>query len=86
MSIPRQPAAEERPPSLLDSSARPLENVEDLLMRARVGLAELKRTWGRSGLPELQADATKLKSEVEQLARRRRAGHDKSSLWNSHSS
>jgi hypothetical protein len=49
-------------------------------------LAELKRTGGRSGLPELQADATKLKSEVEQLARRRRAGSDKSSLWNLHSS
>jgi hypothetical protein len=44
MNVPRQPVAEEREASLLDSSAWPLENVEDLLMRTRVDLAELKRT------------------------------------------
>jgi len=44
-----------------------LENVEDLLMRTRVDLAELKRTGAREGLPELLADVTELKSEIEQL-------------------
>ena len=52
---------------LLNSSARHLENVEDLLMRARVDLVELKRTGFREGLPELVADVTKLKSEIERL-------------------
>jgi hypothetical protein len=67
----RQPIAvearKERAASLLDSCARPLENVEDLLMRTRVDLAELKRTGAREGFSELVADVTKLKSEVEQL-------------------
>jgi len=40
-------AAEKGPAGLLDRSARPLESVEDLLMRARVDLAELKRTGAR---------------------------------------
>ena len=44
MNVPRQRVADERAAGLLDSSARPLENVEDLLMRTRVDLAELKRT------------------------------------------
>jgi len=37
------------------------------LMRTRVDLAELKRTGAREGLPELLADVTELKSEIEQL-------------------
>ena len=61
MNIPRQPVA------VLDSSTRPLEHVEGLLMRARVDLAEVKRTGAREGLPELLADVTELKSEIEQL-------------------
>jgi hypothetical protein len=36
-------------------------------MRTRVDLAELKRTGAREGLPELLADVTELKSEIEQL-------------------
>jgi len=71
MNNSRQPIAvevrKERAMSLLNRGARPLENVEDLLMRARVDLVELKRTGFREGLPELVADATKLKSEVERL-------------------
>ncbi len=60
-------ARKERAVNLLNSGARPLENVEDLLMRARVDLVELKRTGSRKGLPELVADVTKLKSEIERL-------------------
>ena len=87
MNVPRQPVAEERAAGLLDSSARPLENVEDLLMRTRVDLAELKRTGAQASLAELLADATKLKSEVEQLARRRlRVGERYRFPWNSHRS
>ena len=71
MKNSRQPVAaevrEEPAASLLDRKARPLENVEDLLMRTRVDLAELKRTGAREGLPELLADVTELKSEIEQL-------------------
>jgi hypothetical protein len=71
MKNSRQPVAvearEERAASLLDRNTRPLENVEDLLMRTRVDLAELKRTGAREGLPELLADVTELKSEIEQL-------------------
>jgi hypothetical protein len=71
MKNSRQPVAvevrEEPAASLLDRNARPLENVEDLLMRTRVDLAELKRTGAREGLPELLADVTELKSEIEQL-------------------
>jgi hypothetical protein len=63
-------ARNERATSLLNSGARPLENVEDLLMRARVDLAEIKRTGAREGLPELLADVTKLKSEIERLEER----------------
>ena len=66
----RQPVAvarEERAASLLNRNAPLLENVEDLLMRTRVDLAELKRTGAREGLPELLADVTELKSEIEQL-------------------
>ena len=59
--------AEEGPAGLLDRSARPLESVEDLLMRARVDLAELKRTGAREGLPELLDDVTELKREIEQI-------------------
>jgi len=60
-------AAEKGPADLLDRSARPLEDVEDLLMRARVDLAELKRTGAREGLPELLDDVTELKREIEQI-------------------
>ena len=71
MKNSRQPVAvearEEPAASLLDRNTRPLENVEDLLMRTRVDLAELKRTGAREGLPELLADVTELKSEIEQL-------------------
>jgi hypothetical protein len=67
----RQPIAvedrKERAVRLLNSGARPLENVEDLLMRARVDLVELKRTGSREGLPELVADVTKLKREIDRL-------------------
>jgi hypothetical protein len=62
-------AAEKGPAGLLDRSARPLESVEDLLMRARVDLAELKRTGAREGLPELLDDVTELKRELEKLER-----------------
>ena len=65
MNNSRRPV--ERPTGLFDSSARHLENVEGLLMRTRVDLAELKRTGAREGLPELLADVTELKSEIEQL-------------------
>jgi hypothetical protein len=44
-----------------------LENIEDLLMRARVDLVELKRTGLREGLSELVADVTRLKGEIERL-------------------
>jgi len=71
MKNSRQPVAvevrEEPAASLLDRNARPLENVEDLLMRTRVDVAELKRTGAREGFSELVADVTKLKSEVGQL-------------------
>ena len=71
MKNSRQPVAvevgKERASSLLDGNARSLENVEDLLMRTRVDMAELKRTGAREGFSELVADVTKLKSEVEQL-------------------
>ena len=60
-------AREERAASLLNRNARPLKNVEDLLMRTRVDLAELKRTGARESWSELLADMTKLKSELEQL-------------------
>ena len=60
-------AAEKGPAGLLDRSARPLESVEDLLMRARVDVAELKRTGAREGLPELLDDVTELKREIEQI-------------------
>jgi len=74
MKNTRQPIAvkarKDQAASLLNSGARQLENVEDLLMRARVDLAEVKRTGAREGLPELLADVTKLKSEVEQLEER----------------
>ena len=60
-------AAEKGPAGLLDRSARPLESVEDLLMRARVDLAELKRTGAGEGLPELLDDVTELKREIEQI-------------------
>ena len=60
-------AAEKGPAGLLDRSARPLESVEDLLMRALVDLAELKRTGAREGLPELLDDVTELKREIEQI-------------------
>ena len=87
MNVPRQPVAEERAAGLLDISARLLENVEDLLMRTRVDLAELKRTGAQASLAELLADASQLKSEVERLARRRRrAGERHRFLWNSHRS
>jgi DNA-binding ferritin-like protein len=71
MKNSRQPIAVEarkaRAVRLLNSGARPLENVEDLLKRARVDLVELKRTGSREGLPELVADLTKLRSEIERL-------------------
>ena len=71
MKNTRQPIAvkarKDQAASLLNSGARQLENVEDLLMRARVDLAEVKRTGAREGFSELVADVTKLKSEVEQL-------------------
>jgi hypothetical protein len=67
----RQPvsvdARKARAVSLLNCGARSLENIEDLLMRARVDLVELKRTGLREGLSELVADVTKLKSEIERL-------------------
>jgi hypothetical protein len=53
--------------NLLNSGARSLENVEDLLMRARVDLVELKRAGPRERLSELVADVTNLKSEIERL-------------------
>jgi hypothetical protein len=71
MKNSRQPIAvgarKERAVRLLNSGARHLENVEDLLMRARVDLVELKRTGFREGLPELVADVARLKSEIERL-------------------
>ena len=71
MKNSRQPIVledrKERAVRLLNSGARPLENVEDLLMRARVDLVELKRTGFREGLPELVADVTKLKREIDRL-------------------
>jgi len=71
MKNSRQPVAveagKERASSSLGSNARSLENVEDLLRRTRVDVAELKRTGTREGFSELVADVTKLKSEVEQL-------------------
>jgi hypothetical protein len=74
MKNSRQPiavkAGKDQAASLLNSGARQLESVEDLLTRARVDLAEVKRTGAREGLPELLADVTKLKSEVEQLEER----------------
>jgi hypothetical protein len=51
----------------LNGGARSLENIEDLLMRARVDLVELKRTGLREGLSELVADVTRLKGEIERL-------------------
>lgn len=67
----QQPAAvgarKARAETLLNSSARSWENIEDLLMRARVELVELKRTGAREGLSELAADVTRLKSEIERL-------------------
>jgi hypothetical protein len=59
-------ARKNRAVSLLNGDALPLNNVENLLMRARVDLGELKRG-SRQGLPELMADLAELKSEIEQL-------------------
>jgi hypothetical protein len=44
-----------------------LNRVEDLLMRTRIELVELKRTGSLQGLPELTADVTKLKGKLERL-------------------
>jgi hypothetical protein len=67
----RQPisvhARKARAVRLLNGGARSLENIEDLLMRARVDLVELKRTGLREGLSELVADVTRLKGEIERL-------------------
>jgi len=71
MNDSRQPIAVDarkiRAVNLLNSGARSLENVEDLLMRARVDLVELKRTGSRERLSELVADVINLKSEIERL-------------------
>ena len=69
MNNSQQPvdARKKRAVTLFNSGARPLEKAEELLMRTRIELVELKRTGFREGLPELVADATKLKSEVERL-------------------
>jgi hypothetical protein len=60
-------ARKNRAVSWLNGDAQPLNNVENLLVRARVDLGELKRTGSRQGLPELMADVAELKSEIEQL-------------------
>ena len=74
MKNSRQPqpvgARKERAVTLFNSGARPLEKAEELLMRTRIDLVELKRTGSRQVLPELLADVTKLKSEIEQLESR----------------
>jgi|EndMetStandDraft_2_1072991.scaffolds.fasta_scaffold30286_7 hypothetical protein len=66
MNIARPIAADEQLTSL-KSASRPLQYLEELLMRARINFAELKRTGAREGLSELLSDVTKLKSEIEQL-------------------
>lgn len=48
-------------------------------MRTRIDLVELKRTGSRQVLPELLADVTKLKSEIEQLESHQAA--NKKSFW-----
>ena len=63
-SLPRR---KERAVSLLNAGARPLAKAEALLMRTRIDFVELKRTGSRQVLPELLADVTKLKCEIEQL-------------------
>ena len=60
-------SAKNRAVGLLNGDAQPLNNVENLLVRARVDLGELKRTGSRQGLPELMADVAELKSEIEEL-------------------
>jgi hypothetical protein len=60
-------ARRERAVTLFESGVRPVEKAEELLMRARMELVELKRTGSRQVLPELLADVTKLKNEIEQL-------------------
>jgi hypothetical protein len=60
-------ARKNRAVSLLNGNAQPLNNVENLLVRAQVDLGELKRTGSRQGLPELMADVAELKSEIEEL-------------------
>lgn len=67
-SLPRREVVrKERAVSLLNAGARPLAKAEALLMRARMDFVELKRTGSRQVLPELLADVTKLKCEIEQL-------------------
>jgi len=61
-------ARKERVTGLLNDGARALEDLEDLLMRVRVDLVELKRTGTRDGVSELVADTKKLTREIERLA------------------
>jgi hypothetical protein len=67
----RQPAIfearEDRAVAWFNSSARPVEKAEELLKRTRTKLVEFKRTGSRQALPELLADVTKLKSEIERI-------------------
>jgi len=60
-------ARKERAVTLFKSGVRPVEKAEELLMRTRMELVELKRTGSRQVLPELLADVVKLKNEIEQL-------------------
>jgi hypothetical protein len=60
-------ARKNRAVGLFNGDAQPLNNVENLLVRARVDLGELKRTGSRQGLAELMADVADLKSEIDQL-------------------
>lgn len=62
-------ARRERAETLLSSGARPFEKAGELLMRARMDLVELKRTGSRQVLPQLLAEVTKLKREIERLER-----------------
>jgi len=78
MKNSRQPVAveagKERASSSLGSNARSLENVEDLLRRTRVDVAELKRTGAREGFFELVADDDGSHSVGSNIARPLSAG------------
>ena len=67
----RQPAIfearKDRAVAWFNSSAPPLKKVEELLTRTRMDLVEFRRTGSRQILPELLADVTQLKSEIERI-------------------